>query len=222
MAKCHPLDARLEYQQWHLMTFGLLREPIKVSCDHCGKIILGDMEWVCGYCDAENTSTSYSFLDKCEVCKQPPKCVECPHCSELNFLVNSRDIRHPARKIRPPHTPETEEAARARKARQRDEAKAEIEHELLMTRLNAELAKLKKSTEQSKVDAKNLTPEEILQKKFLEDRAFARGIYRIAKQAREENQKQFADDPEFLEMEDEWLTSWVEDLMPGINLPWKK
>jgi hypothetical protein len=86
------LDARREYKERHYITFGLSREPIKVSCNHCGKIILSDMEWVCGYCDAENASTNlYSFLNKCEVCKQPPKCVECPHCNKLNFLINSRD-----------------------------------------------------------------------------------------------------------------------------------
>ena len=211
MAKFKPLDARIQFKSKLIMSFGLSREPIKVECIHCGKIILSDMEWVCGYCDAENTSTKmYSFLNKCNVCKQPPKSIECPHCNKLNFLINSRDDRHPAKKIRPPQKPETEEAMRAKKARQRDDAKMEVEHELLMTRLNAELAKLKKTIEQSQTPLKIKSPLEKLKENFLEHDALYMGTRRIAKEALEANKTKFADDPVLLADANDSVKDWLE------------
>ena len=212
MAKCNPLDARLEYKERHFITFGLHREPIKVSCNHCGKIILSNMEWVCGFCDAENISTKmYSFLNKCEACKQPPKCLACPHCDEIIFLINSKDYRHPARKIRPPQKPETEEAVRAKKARQREDAKMEVEHELLITRLNGELAKLKKTIEQSHAPLKIMAPLEIMRKRFLEHDALYMGVHVIAKEAREANKILYADDPEKLQQSEDSIKDWLEN-----------
>ena len=212
MAKCNPLDARREYKERHFITFGLHREPIKVSCNHCGKIILGDMEWVCGYCDAENLSTSlYSFLNKCEVCKQPPKCVECPHCNKLNFLINSRDNRHPAKKIRPPQKPETEEDLRVKKIRQRDDAKTEIEHEILMTRLNGEHGKLKRDIQQSLEPVKIKSPLDKLEQSFSEHDARVMAAHRIAKRELDANKVKYADDPDLLEKANDSVNDWLEN-----------
>jgi hypothetical protein len=211
MAKFNPLDARPHFKSRMFLTLGLRRKPIQLSCEHCGKLTASDMEWVCGFCDVENHRTKlYSFLFKCEQCKQPPKCLQCPHCKTVMFFGKSRDTRHTARKTQSPTSPETEEQIQAKRAREREDSKAQVEHEITLTRLNAELTKLKKSIEDTMESGKKKTPHESLEESFTEHDAQVMAAYKIAKREKEANQKKYADDPELLEMANESIQDWLE------------
>src|SRR5258708_5258030 len=92
------LKARKKYKQ--RLLFGLAVKTLGPLFRDCGKYIPSDLEWKCGYCDAENHRTKlYSFLRKCRHCKRPPKAMQCPHCSQPNYLDKDRDPRHAARAL---------------------------------------------------------------------------------------------------------------------------
>ncbi len=88
------LGARLLYLIWH-------KRPIRLRCRKCGKIILSNTPWVCGFCGVENRNADeYSFVDRCSDCKDVPKAYRCHHidengkpCGEIVFLSADKSER---------------------------------------------------------------------------------------------------------------------------------
>jgi len=101
---------------------------------------------------------------------------------------------------------DTEDEARLRKARLQEERKADLEHEIVVTRLNAELAALKKTLEPPK---KKLA-HEALEENFSEHDAHVMAAHKIAKREKEENKRKYADDPELLARADASVDNWLE------------
>jgi hypothetical protein len=206
MGQLTPPQARRIFQDRLVFTLGLRRKPLRLFCEHCGMFIPSDLMWLCGYCNHENVRTKlYSFLYKCQKCKQPPKALVCPHCEKIIFIDGSKDGRHAARKAGAMPI-DTEDEARLRKARLQEERKADLEHEIVVTRLNAELAALKKTLEPPK---KKLA-HEALEENFSEHDAHVMAAHKIAKREKEENKRKYADDPELLARADASVDNWLE------------
>lgn len=66
-------------------------QPIPLLCDECGKLILSNTPWVCGFCQRVNANPGkYPFVDKCGHCENEPKAYRCHHCQELIFLTQDK------------------------------------------------------------------------------------------------------------------------------------
>ncbi len=70
------------------------KRPIKLRCEGCGKIVLSNTPWVCGFCGGKNyDANEFSFLYKCGHCNAEPKSYKCHHtgCTKpLVFLTEDR------------------------------------------------------------------------------------------------------------------------------------
>jgi hypothetical protein len=196
-----PATARSKFLERRMLTFGLRRKPLKMFCEHCGKFIPSDIEWICGYCNMENLRTkSYSFLHKCEQCKRSPKSFHCPHCNRISFFDETHDDRHPARSnhqpVSVPAIVETNEQIRAQKILEREERKAELEYKIVCARLDLDLETLEKKREM----LKKKSPEQILKDDSTEHDSIFITVHKIAKENLQTYEKEFADDPELMEM----------------------
>lgn len=209
MARLIPNErARLEYKQ--RMFFGLIVRPLRIGCDHCGRVVLSDIWWRCERCDGENDSTRiYSFLNRCRTCRQPPDAYECPHCAGINCLDEDERISAVARtrprpKVVPPPPKEDPLTAKRRIHReQREDLLREIE----LTRLNAELAALKTMTEPpTKKDVRAL-----LEESAADHDVRMMAVHAIAREQRAKNAVKYKDDPELLQMADESVQDWLEN-----------
>ena len=214
MRQLTPSIARRRFKERLIFTLGLRRKPLNLFCEHCGKFIPSDMEWVCGYCNIKNTRTKrYSFLYKCERCKHPPKSFHCPHCDGIIFFDKKRDRKHPARnshqQISEPTATEKAEQARAKKLHDREERKSELEYKIVCARLDTELATIKKHHEM----LKKKSPAQALEQDFLEHDAHFMAVHKIAKRSLEVYEKEFASDPELLDMGKLSVKKWQEKFM---------
>jgi hypothetical protein len=206
MAQITLLEARMRFKERLFLSLGMRRKPLKLFCEHCGKFIPSDMPWRCGFCDTENYKTKlYSFLYKCGRCKQPPKSFICPHCEKRLPLAKKSSDQHPARKIQGFVNIDSAADRQAIQVRDRNLRKQELEHDIVMTRLNAELNLLKKQTEPKK----EKTPLENLEQSFSEHDAHVMAVHKIVKREKEANAKEFANDAELREMADESVDDWA-------------
>ncbi|HWA85283.1 MAG TPA: zinc ribbon domain-containing protein [Opitutus sp.] len=182
-------------------------KPLRLFCEHCDKYVPSDMPWQCSHCNFENDRTRYySFLNKCQECKRPPKSYVCPHCGTVNFLDKDQDSAHPARKSTRCVLPEPVIDLREEKQRQHEDQKQDLVREIEITKLNARLAQLKASPEFQK----ELNAREKLEKSFSEHDAHVMGVYMIEKEQRAKHAERHKDDPEMLEKANESLGMWVE------------
>lgn len=192
-----------------MLTFGLRRKPLKMFCEHCGKFIPSDMEWICGYCNMENLRTkSYSFLHKCEQCRRTPKSFHCPHCNRISFFDETHDDRHPARSthqpVSVPAVIDTDEQIRAQKVKEREERKAELEYEIVCAKLDNDLAALLKQRELYK----SKTPKELLVEDLERDKAQCMGADEVAEQDIKAYEKLYAGNPDLLEKHMLFVKKW--------------
>jgi hypothetical protein len=200
-----PLKARRAFKGRLLL--GLVLRPLRLFCEHCDKYVPSDMEWRCGYCNEENWFTRYySFLNKCRKCKRPAKSFVCPHCREINFLDKDQVETHPATKAGPSVLPPTKDEARREKREEREDSKEELNHEIEIARLSADLVKYKASAE----FAKAKTAMEKLEKSFGEHDAHVMGVKTIVRRQKALNFEKYKDDPEGLEDATDSLESWAE------------
>jgi hypothetical protein len=149
MARSIPI---LKARKWfkHRKIFGAFLNPLNLFCDRCGKHVPSSLPWRCGYCDGENDGAAFAtFLNKCRTCKRPPKSLQCPHCAHLLFLDSDRNTSHPARKLAPLPVPPTDGERESERLRIRSttrlEAKEDLEHELMIARLNEQLHHVRQS-----------------------------------------------------------------------------
>ena len=201
-----PAAARLRFRERQLLTFGLRRKPLKLFCEHCGKFIPSDMEWVCGYCNLRNVRTKlYSFLNKCEQCKRVPKSFHCPHCDAAMFFDGPHDDRHPARNnVAPPRPLETEEQAKIKKLLEQKERKADLEYEIVCARLDNDLAALLKEREKYK----SKTPKEAMQEDLEQDKAKCISADEVAEEDIRTYEKLYVGNPDLLEKHQLFVKKW--------------
>jgi phage FluMu protein Com len=203
--KITALKARRRFKQ--RLIVGLVLRPVRLFCDHCDKYVPSDMEWRCGHCNETNRRTKfYSFLNKCQECKRPPKSFICPHCGEVNFLDKDESASHPAvmTSVPPPPPPETKAEIRARIREKRDEQKETMGHKITMAGLNAELVRLEASTEFLKKKSKM----EELEKDWSEFKAHRMGVDEIEERVERMLEKTYPNDPDKREKEMLTLKAW--------------
>lgn len=199
------LKARGRFKQRLLL--GMIFRPLRLFCKHCDKYVPSDMVWCCSHCNRENIRTKlYSFLHKCQQCKRAPKSFACPHCENLNFLDKDEEGSHPARGVGAPPAPLVKVDSRIEKRRAHDEQKEALEQEIVIARLDAELAAVKATAD----TAKERSAPERLEKSFSDHDAHVLAAHRIAKRERESNATKYKDDPEFREMADQSVQCWLE------------
>ena len=215
--KIHPLKARSRFKA--RLLFGMVLKPLRLFCQHCDKYMPSDMEWRCAHCGHENWATKYySFLNKCQNCKRPPKSVACPHCGKLNFLDRDGDGSHPAVRIFvpvpqsplvppvPPIIPPTTAQVRAVKRENHADRKEAIQQEIEIAKLNADLVRCKESAE-FREELKRMAK---LIKNFSEHEADVMGVKMVVKKKRSEYAETFKDDPEGLQDANDSLGMWAE------------
>jgi hypothetical protein len=186
---------------------GLVLKPLRLFCHVCDKYIPSDMEWICGHCNEQNHATRlYSFLNKCRNCKRPPKSFVCPHCGALNFLDKNKSGSHPASSITVPIPEKTKAEIRQLRHEERSDQKEDIEHEIYMTRLNAELAKARAA---AKPREKKTRMEE-LKDDWERCKTDALGVDEIVHEALANNAAEFKNDPEKREKFDLFAKDWAE------------
>jgi len=177
---------------------------IHLFCDKCDKYISSDFAWVCSFCDAENETSS--FLEKCPNCTRLHLSVECPHCGHSMALDDKDDTLRPA-KIRVKSKDKMETAAHfaAEETRYR-ERKAQVEREIELTQLTAQLEQLKQSIDfQKEVSARAR-----LEKSFDAHDAHMMGVYTIAREQKAKAAEKYRSDPETLQMAHESIEARVQ------------
>ncbi len=116
---------------WYLYTVWDKR-PIRLRCPGCGKIILSNTPWVCGFCKKENRNANeYSFVGKCAFCGDEPKTYRCHHCGEFIFLTEDEDRLNYAHCLNFP-TEVPPQLLRAEKVQSDREALQDEDHEIAM------------------------------------------------------------------------------------------
>ena len=208
MSTVTPMRAREAFKQRTRSLLGLQPEPIELLCDYCGKFVPSDMKWRCGYCDHENHRTEvYSFLDKCQACDREPKAFVCPNCGETNFLDADKDGAQPARKLVERPKPAPQEDPKAKKRREHESRKEELEREIELAKLTSALAQAKAAGETKKdPTVQERMKEEI--RRYLER---FMGSHMAAKELWAEFAERFKGDPETMEMVNEAIQRYLED-----------
>lgn len=113
-------------------------QPKTHPCPHCGKRLQSLISWTCGYCDNEDC---WNLLSRCHECSAKAVLVECYYCGKRFSLTgDSASNTHTARKTPKPLPGESEEQAKARRAREVNER----EHRTRVLELDAEISKREK------------------------------------------------------------------------------
>jgi ribosomal protein L37E len=218
--KINPLKARNRFKA--RLLFGMVLKPLRLFCQRCDKYMPSDIEWRCAHCGYHNEGTRiYSFLNKCQQCKRPPKSVMCPSCKDVNFLDKDRDGSHPAKPIlilkeeardllRPagPTQEQIDAEKRAKERMQKSEEhadrKTDISREIEIAELDARLAKWKTAAEANSGNAilDNLRKDG--ERHVLHNM----GVQIVAKELAEKY-KQLA--PEMTEQNEATIRNWAED-----------
>lgn len=129
--------------------FYLQHRAIALRCPSCGKLIESNTPWVCGVCGRKNLRVdNHPFVGRCESpeCACEPKAYQCHHkgCGKLIFLSRDRIELNFAKCV---NTPEPLEPQKkdpvAEKTSHRNSEKAELLHELEVTKIKNELQKEK-------------------------------------------------------------------------------
>jgi predicted RNA-binding Zn-ribbon protein involved in translation (DUF1610 family) len=198
------------------LMYGRLLPQFGLRCTQCGKFASADLKWVCGFCSSESTDErGYSFIIRCETCRQETKAFICPHCEAINFIDADHEGKNAARfvgKGRP--KPPTVDVA-IEKEREHRERKRELEREIEITALDRRLTKLKESPEFKQ----EVSEREKIEKGFSDYQASIMGIQLLERKRRLEYEKEFADDADLLEMQHLTLDAYVEKfgLTPNRN-----
>ena len=188
-----------------LFFFVLDKRTVKILCNHCQKPIITNTPWVCGFCQKNNTTTDdFPFIHRCEHCGAEPKAYECHHCGQLIFLTEdemklnyARCVGAPVAAVVPP--PPDEATVREQEARA-------VEHQLRMTRLNAELVEENRKAEFSK----RKSPTEKVEESFSKHHAAIMAEHDIARREKETNAAKYKDDPYLLERANESVDTWLQ------------
>ena len=180
-----------------LFFFVLDKRAIKIVCNHdsCKKTIMTNTPWVCGFCKAANKNVDdFPFIHRCQHCGAEPKAYKCHHCGELIFLADDQLKANHAfclgtevKEVPPP--PEPDEIALQKREVQ------DLRHQIVLTRLNAELKKQKRIEESLKKKNPEEEAEESLAKHVAKDIA----VFSAARRVRLKYTEEFKDDSDLVE-----------------------
>lgn len=152
------------------------KEPIRLRCDKCGKILLSNTPWVCSACKQPNmNATEFPFVHKCGHgnCGAEPKAYRCHHCNQVVFLSKDCDATNYAYSIIPPaQIPVADKHAEKLKQLLEKKEKKLAERDVAL--VAEELAKIRKrirSEKQEKKTAKQLLQEGVESDMELEEAA---------------------------------------------------
>lgn len=186
----------------------LNKRPIRIRCEHCGKDVLSDTPWVCGFCQAKNEDADdYPFVHRCKHCSAVPKAYKCHHagCGQLIFLTADRlelnyayclnlEVKVPA---------ENKEAFRR-------EQRQEKEHKIIMAELDAKLAAARKKSEYNRPKTLLEEKKDSLEKRY--DGVMA--ARDVAKKKKAEIAETYKDDPAGREDAEKTVDDWLQDNTP--------
>jgi hypothetical protein len=141
-----------------------------------------------------------------------PKSYVCPHCDRVNFLDSDQSTSHPARAIgRVPDSfdenAQQPEDPHVLKRSEHEKRKEALQWKIEIAALNAQLGKVKASSEFKK----EKSAREKLEASFSEHDAHVMGAHIVAKEQRAKNAEQYKDDPGLLGMANESIARWLED-----------
>lgn len=194
---------------------------IQIFCPHCGKSIPRQQNWICGYCDGENTDQIFHpVIYKCSHCDQEPKSYICSHCEKTVFFDIDNDARHAARLAVSKKPGISRQDPLEEKKRAHILRKTELEQEIEITALNKRLAQLKLSPEfKEEVSAR-----EKIGKEFSEFQQEVLGFRMLERNERARYAEEFKDDPEGFEDNNLALDDFLErqGLAPNRSVPKKK
>lgn len=117
------------------------KQPMRIRCPNCRRIVLCKTPWICGECGHENLDVrKTTLLDECEQCHLPPKAYVCHHCEDPMFLSVDEDKTNPAHRV----------TTQGQEPRQRTGKRREVEESFEDKRRDIEKAKLVLTEEQIK------------------------------------------------------------------------
>ena len=132
-----------------LFFFYLDRRAMGIECPSCGKYILTNTPWICGFCGAKNFRVDeYPFVGRCgnKECGAEPKAYQCHHCEKLIFLTPDRQNFNFAKSVNVPDKPGPVEVKKDKRA----EVAARVQLKELMVReagYDVELKNLRQNLE---------------------------------------------------------------------------
>lgn len=207
---------------WWIVCSKLMKRPMRIFCSFCGKCILSDTNWTCGFCSHRNDwrTWHYSFLNKCAKCKIPPTIYACHYCDTPIPLVpnvnleSPIEVLHAAYHLTPPELPGGPAVSRRE---EREAAIEEAEFEIKLTKLMKERAdairelRLAEERNQSKSPSTpSKSKREQLEEELARLRDEALAVEEIAARAREAAKETCGDDAELLERHLEVIERWRE------------
>ena len=190
-----------------LFFFVLDKRAVKILCAHCQKPIMTNTPWVCGFCKAANKNVDdFPFIHRCQHCTAEPKAYKCHHCGELIFLTEDQLKANYAfclgtdvEEIPPPPEPDAIEL------QQRKVQK--LKHQIILTRLNAELKKEKRIAE----SLKEKNPEEEAEERLKKHVAKGIAVDKAAHRLRLKYAEECKDDSELVEKIDLLVKQFLEE-----------
>lgn len=181
-------------------------------CPNCRKFIELDAIWRCAFCDQENEVNPVLF--RCEKCHKEPESCVCSHCGGVILLTSDGDSLRPAEIVIKKNEDESSEDARAKKREDHLAKKEQLECDIEITRLAAQLEELKASSIFKQQVSER---EDALSKRFNQFEKHTMGVRMLAKKKRQEYEMAYKNDPDLLEQLNEGLDSFIEQ--EAINGP---
>lgn len=170
-------------------------KPLRPFCPQCGKYVATELNWKCGFCDAEIDGEQCSFLWKCGFCDAAPKACRCPHCSVVISLAPHCDERHAAIFLT------SVEVVAKPIAEARREELEKIGHDTTLARMKADLAVAESLCKTAEARSKNSASHDgsDVEKVFQSHWNRNLEIHKLAEQYRKRAEQDYGDNPQMLE-----------------------
>lgn len=189
--------------------------PFVFHCPHCGKAILSDLEWRCGFCDHWNNKLKFyfSFLNTCQRCRVASTAFSCYHCNQMIALDEPADTTYFSYHLKPPTPPKPVVAAREERAEVLEKTEYEIKLTKLMTERAEALRQLRLAEEKNQPKTTLASPKterERLEGDLARERDQTLAIDEITGRERDAARARYKDNPDLLERQLEWIERWRE------------
>jgi hypothetical protein len=138
-----------------LFFFYLDRRAMGIECPSCGKYILTNTPWICGFCGAKNFRVDeFPFVGRCgnKECGAEPKAYQCHHCEKLVFLTPDRQKFNFAKCVNvPDRSKPVKKDPVAGKISKQDAELHDLKHELDVTIIKGNIKEAKARIEPPKM-----------------------------------------------------------------------
>ena len=198
------------------------RQPFRLACPGCDKILLTNTPWFCPVCRKPNLNTAkFPFINRCEHCPTEPKAFRCrnPKCKKLIFLTEDEDGTNYAFALNSPDEVIAEEK-RAHSVRTQQELREDQQHEIsvakgdvtlatLQQRHKSILGQLKEKEKKSPLESKRNSLGEFFDSNIAAEQA--------AREQKAKNAEDCKDDPKERKRRDRVVEFWLERELAGEN-----